>query len=525
MKFHTFSPKKTDVVHTVETYTALKKIPSLRSAVSLFEQALRGTKSAPHKQSAWMGRGSFQQLGTHSFSYLIGKGIGPGAGSEEMRQLLDDLWKKRAGDLNGGCIRLETDTYYPLLLQYKQNSKDAWVITDPRPEGSSIFGAVLREAEAGEVYAKLGLDVVAPVRVYRNKITPPWGVRNGKQGLVAYIKKHTAKHLSIRHPHENITEKNISVENLVESGYWQYDSGILLRYAKTPYRIVNLHFALIDNDRELLETLTAHTRKALRETITSAQGTRGRNTDMELVKKLGSLSGQMFSNGIIHGQLHIHYQNVSVVGELADLDATIFLPSFLKRDAHFPLPALSHKAQKLFDAYPQTIIKKEKEFGIQMMRFVLTDLRTYTGSQKQKTMQKKKVAMYTLGQIYDLYNHALKAYDLLGRSQCSRIQKKGTILTKDEMNMVRTKFISEFLSIVKAQQGVDFLQWSLDNGEKSLISDYLDKHAETSIYGWHKPSTPVNHLLVPYNDQRIAFVRNDALKLLEEIKSQLDIHA
>lgn len=44
-----------------------------------------------------------------------------------------------------------------------------------------------------------------------------------------------------------------------------------------------------------------------------------------LAVMLGQSAGKLFLNNIVHGQFNIHYQNVSLLGELADFDSSVFL--------------------------------------------------------------------------------------------------------------------------------------------------------------------------------------------------------
>ena len=301
----------------------------------------------------------------------------------------------------GGCIRIDSNAYYPILLQYQKN-KNKWNVIDPRPEGFSIFGALAREAEAGEVYKKIGIDIITPVSLLRNKTLPPWKEVKSSSGLVNFIQKSFP--IALKERCDVTLSGKVSVIEMEESGYWELDGGVLVRHGKTPYRIVNLHFALINKDRETLEYLTKETRSALKEMLDILEREQKQELDMFLVKKLGRAAGRLFTQGVIHGQLNIHYQNVSIVGEFSDFDSSIFLNNYSEIVENIPLPKIEESIMKAHNKFIQSIDKLEKTQKVHIKKVIDFDLAKYSTSKVTDSLEEERLAMFagldgnTLGQ-------------------------------------------------------------------------------------------------------------------------------
>src|ERR1035437_10290100 len=101
MKLLNFTPKISALYKPIKKYYAYGESRSVSVATDDLKNALIGKKRTIYKQAAWMGRGCFKKIAKNS--YIIGKGIGPGPGSEQMRQLLDQMWRNRTDNKLGGC--------------------------------------------------------------------------------------------------------------------------------------------------------------------------------------------------------------------------------------------------------------------------------------------------------------------------------------------------------------------------------------------------------------------------------------
>lgn len=282
-----------------------------------------------------------------------------------------------------------------------------------------------------------------------------------------------------------------------------------------------MHFALIDKDRKTLEYLTGHTRKALKETSPDVEVKQKRELDIILVRKLGETAGRLFTHGVIHGQLHVHYQNVSVVGEFSDFDSSIFLNNYSSMMKNIPMPKLEKTIQMAHGNLTQSISKIEKKYKINIQKFIDSDVNKYTGMKKTGQINNKILAMYMLGQIYDIYNHAIKAYDLLLRSDRKNFAEKGTILTKQEITTARTEFMRLFMTEIKKDKAVPLLSWAIEYGAKPFIETYLNKKGVTTIYGWQKKTVPLNHLLKKCDPLKNKFIQKDGLIFLKQLKTTL----
>lgn len=82
--------------------------------------------------------------------------------------------------------------------------------------------------------------------------------------------------------------------------------------------------ACTENNPVLIKTIYDSVKVGLTEMVPEF-GSNNLPVEYRLAGTLGQSAGKLFLNNIIHGQFNIHYQNVSLLGELADFDSSVFL--------------------------------------------------------------------------------------------------------------------------------------------------------------------------------------------------------
>lgn len=512
-----FQPRPCSNLIEVDEYSEYKENSEMRGATDQFGEVLNGEVSKSYKQASWMGRGCYEQL--LSGDTMLGKGVGPGMGSEKMRQFLDELWRARAGaGFRGGCVRMPTESDYPLLLQYVEDSL-GWKVMDPRPEGFSIFGALYREGLSGEIYKEAGVTSVTPVKLFRNKVVPPFQETGSEQGVEAYIRAHFSQlisaHLGIG---PNVDQQAIRFD---ENTYFDMDGGILVRKAKTPFRIANLQMALMEGDKELTDYLIASAEKGLSEISIPNEG-EDVPPSHKLAWTLGDTAGKLFANHIMHGQLNIHYQNVSIAGELADFDSTVFL------DAYPDIGAIGStrndaRMKALYASYWDKTKKGEDKYAVPMRPFIQEDFERTIGGKDLSSAPPDTLSANMLGQIYDLYIQALRCVDLMERRDAKGDKETGTVLSEDQISKVKAIFVKAFCAQLKNQHEVDLFKSALEKGYEKFREKYLNKKGQTTIYGWHNPETPLNHMVEKCDDQRLEFIQKDADSLYDLLRKVFKI--
>lgn len=498
-----FKPIANPGIERIRNYSEYRENPEVALRTDQLLATFRGELEMTLSQASWMGRGCYTQL--EDGRSLSVKGTGPGPGSEVVRQFFDSVWKKRSPVGIGGCARVDTGTPLPLLVQFRKDLSN-WVAMDPRPEGFAIFGALFREAISSEIYKRLHVSSTNPVQLWRQNIVPPWQDTNTPEGVQDFVRRHLPLAIqeyieAVGHPMDDM--------QFEETTYFDMDGGSLIRTARTPYRIANLHTAASQGDEDTLYEL-AH---EMRNCLVNVQVETGRNEPQEkFLALLGESAGKLYRDGVIHGQLHIHFQNVSLAAELADFDSTIFLNAH--RETRF-----TDRLQGTYLKYWDDLLRGESENAISMLPFVKEDFEKYTGLSNGKVDQ-QVLASYIIGQIYDLYNQATRCADLMKRANIRQNPESGTVLNHEEFQNLRDIFAVSFTGQLTTDDIARFND-ELAQGMQRFMEVYLDKRNCTTIYGWHFPSTPIDHMYEKCDEQRQQYLKKDAEELIRTISDHL----
>jgi|SRR3989344_406032 len=504
MKNSQFSPSADPNIQTIKDYSEYRGNPAVRDCTDAMLAAFQGRTHQVFEQTSWMGRGCYTQI--ESGAYVLVKGTGPCPASEEMRKFLDDLWQKRATTGIGGCTRLDTGTTFPLLVQY-QKQEDGWKAMDPRAEGFAIFGALYREAESGEIYKDIGVPGITPVQLWRNKVTPPWKDIHSPEGVQEFIRSKLPARLAAE---LGITVEDINPIRFEEVTYFDMDGGSLIRTAKTPYRIANMHDAAIEGNMEELALVAG---QAIEQLQNMNLGELDTEDKYKLASVLGASAGKMIKHHVIHGQMNIHYQNVSTLGELGDFDSSVFFEAY--PDLEIAGHRIQYQRSDLYKQYWNALRQGESDTGIVMLPFLKEDFRRFT-SPISGDFDSEFTASQIIGQIYDLYNQASRGVDLLTRAEKKINPQTGSILSDQEFVSLRRTFAQGLTSELDEESKME-LERVWKEGKEAFVDQYLDRIGKTTIYGWGNSTTPINHMFEKCDASRMQYIREDALSLFEAI--------
>jgi len=385
------------------------------------------SNNIPHTyyQTPWMGRGCFKP---HNNSFMFLKGVGPTEGSERFRKIMDLFWAKRSSIDKGGCVRLNTPDF-PILIEYFYKSEDEIELFDPRPEGYSIFGAVLREAIISDFLEKHGLLIPKAIAVYKTILKPIWK-NNDREAMGQYCLDAFRKKMKLPVP--------IKV-NLSKVQYEDAMAGALVRLLKSSVRLQEIVEVYIHHIDEL---------HAFSATLDKDAKTHGFECWTRMLEHglMINLIG-MLKCGIIHSNLQTHYQNFSLCGEVCDWDAAIIHSDFA--DA---------------EAFKKKLYALEKEYTADMMKFYEMDEAMHSD-----------YCTYAIQQIYAILNCCMFARKI--RSEAMGRPYSSEKVYKDEAELVETLYsLSD--DVVREQLK------SLSNvaDECEYVFNVVGR---TSIYGWN----------------------------------------
>lgn len=507
MQHFLFVPQESSARERIKDYTAEFADEDLRRATYELEEVFLGKRRQLCKQVAWMGRGCYlKPLGSH---YLVVKGVGPGPGSEHMRQMLDGVMRER-GHGRGGCLRLDTKTFFPLLVQFI-NRNNSWVIFDPRPEGFSIFGFLYREAEAALILHQLDVRAVFPLLLLRHKINSPW-VPKDPASLEEYL---TRRLLPAIQKHLRLSDDDVSLPiSFASLVYVDMDGGILIRKSLSPYRIANLHTTAVEGDQEGLRFLTTH----MLDILGLGELTCESVTELRLTfaSELARTAARLFAEGVIHGQLNIHHQNITLAAELADFDELIFVraePALLE-NIPFPESPYAHR----YVEFGRELQRAERELGTDITGVLFDDYQEFVGI-SYEGLDQPRLAAFMLRQVYDLFVQSLITADLVSRNVTRDAGRTGTVLRPQEIGAVQERFVTVFLDCVVAHKAVPLLDWCMENGFSYLFERLLNLKLKRTLYGWTHADVPLNRLIDICGSERAECIREEAHSFFEVLNS------
>ena len=451
-------------------------------------------------QHTWMGRSGFRP--NPDGSYLVVKGIGPGPGSEWMRAFIDrNSYRSYHGA--GGCLRLGTGTPFPLLVPFGQGER-AWRVHTARPEGMSRFSLCLLEAEAACLYREISVPVALPLSVSRVHYPTPWEAGSHTsmgEFLAARMPEAVRSHLRLA------GKAAPDVFQIGRQVYVELDAGVLARRVLSPFRIANLYQATLDEDRESLTGLFHHMSCVLDAAGVTEVGN-------ALLKRLARTAGTLFCEGVIHGQLHIHFQDITLAGELADLDCTTFLRSL--PDSIEDIPFGASTAGTAYRRHRARLQQLGSSFGVRLVEDA--DLRynaRFIGSKASDGWRHLQIATALLRQLFDLYNQAALAVDRLGRLE-------GGPLNWEELSRLRHLFTQEVATEIRRHRGRTLFHWCLQHGWERLLDVDLCPLNKRTLYGWASAGVPPDFVNSPGDAIRARFVRAEAESFFTALSTHIE---
>ena len=514
MRIVTFQPRASPRLERIREYGPWRGDHPLRRAAVALESTLRGEGETRYRQTTWMGRGCFAAVTATRF--LSAKGTGPGPGSEAVRVALDTALRDSVGGsgsggggIEGGCVRLETGGFHPLLVPFRRRD-GTWEVTDPRPEGFSMFGHLVREAEAAAVYQAIGVPTPAPLRLLRRREAIPW-TEDSRDALARYL---TGRVSGIIRAHlDDAIDRPIACRGLT---YCHMDGGVLMRSARSPFRIANLQTAAATRDTRFLRYLAAHTVRlwgVASDNPLTADAVRFAAT--RLVTQLARSAAALFAEGVLHDRLGQHHQNITLAAEIADLDATLFLRTQAWHEGEPPFPGDTRGSpgdsrvstmQPTYARFWTNIRQAERDLGIDVLSVIDADTDRLGGAGRQDA----RWAAAMLRQLFEVWTQALRAADLLHRALGSSPDAPGTVLPVSVSRELMAIFTSTVARELARRRGIELFAWAARHGFDRLMHRFSESTGTRTIHGWSHPTVPVESLRQRCEPARTAHIVDDA---------------
>lgn len=518
MRIVPFQPQASSGLELVKDYGRTWGDEPRRRAANALAAMLRGQGQVRCRQTSWMGRGCFVPVTTTSF--LSAKGTGPGPGSEALRVALDAA-QRAEGMGEGGCLRVETGGFHPLLVPFRRRA-GRWEVADPRPEGFSKLALLVRDAESAAVYRTIGVPTLAPLLLLRRSEPMPWG-ESSHHALAHYLAARLPR--AIRAHLRSTVERPISFCGL---SYCHLDGGVLIRAAQSPFRLANLQRAAATCDRRFLRYLTLHTlgRWHVGGGSPALSVDAVRSCSSRLLARLARSGAALFAEGVLHNRLGQQHQNITLAAEIADLDASVFLRTQSWADGEPPFPAnagLTRRrrgvpmSRSVYAQFWANLRHAEDAHGIEILRVIDADTRGLAGLCEDGREGAWRAAAM-LRQLFDLYAQGTRAGDLLLRTFAASPDVPGTVLPPDLRRQMRVGFTSIVTSELGDRRSLELLAWALRHGHDQLMKG-LAESERSSIHGWSHPDAPVEPLDSRCDRARAEHVLQEAQVFIEALRN------
>ena len=423
------------------------------------DRTLTEGEEQSYLQTAWMGRGCYKNYGD---GFIFLKGVGPTEGGEIFRGIMDKFWKGRSPVQKGGCVRLNTRDF-PILIEYFYKSEREIEVFDPRPEGYSIYGAVLREAVISDYLYSKGFYIPRPVAVYRTDLASEWETGN-REEMAKYCYDAFLKVMNV----PGDTAVNIS-----KIQYEDPKAGLFVRLFDSEIRLQEIVEVYIHHEEKLAELSRELDLVAKRD----GAGSWTRMFSRGMIKNLVTF----LKYGIIHSNLETHYQNFSLRGEICDWDAAII-----------------HKSFPCASEFKSILKSADGKYDAEMMLYYEEDERAH-----------EDYATFAIRQIYAIINSCMFAERI-------KAEAVGREWSASDVERVERELICDLIG-----EADDFVLSELTRLSKCAPDcEYRYKMVgRTSILGWNcYPRHKDYSAYICKESDRLAIVR-DVNKMMELIGS------
>ncbi len=453
--------------------------PTVSTALNEMVGVFRG-KNPPRSyfQLPRMGRACFTPLPYKRF--LAAKGsLGRSPGSDSILKLQGERWRQLFGH-GAGSLRVPVDeeVSFDAMYRFRDNGNEV-EINEVYPEGYSNFSDLIHEYRLSRtVYEPLNIRSPLALALLRRRQDLPW---SEEQEAKQYLNERFRTQLSLDKREVDIKEDYKPRLDL--------DSGLLFRLFRSAVRPQDFYDLAIAGNFEKLHAAES-----------SVEG-----YPLSLLHNLAITSGKLIQNGIIHGQLYYDYQNITLAGELCDMDGTVIAPSVNPDLARRVTSALQHD---------------DNQFGTQRIQKYQEMLHNIAPNSLSE-------AKSLIEQTYYLWDASLRCVDFSRRTT----NAPGTVLSSAEIDELRRTFVTTMVNelgvkgrevaATACNEEVDItVDFRTPEEELPLLQKVLTKGLAT-IQGWTNPDKPFNHFTHKTTEADIAYIINDYKKFTQTILQAL----
>jgi hypothetical protein len=426
------------------------------------------------------------------------KGIGANATAIRMSDHWDMKFRTSgvAGEVQS--VRVDDDSPFPVsAIALFDHAGGEVALCDAVVIGLSVLSDVVSEYELSKVaYENLGIVAVRSVAMMSHDVQLSWtadlDVVRSKMLLRARFRQ------ALRDVGHALAETEalhlVSLPEHADKG------GLLVRIGQGEARLQDLLFMALREEWGELRLLFERWRCLVD----------GRRSGQEfaLVDALARTSAQMLNNGVVHGQLFWHLQNINIpYGELCDFDHTVIS---------------AHHNPQLAKAAREALERRDQQLGTESaLRFDAMSVRFCASPQD--------AASALVEQSFFLLSAALRFVDLLERSVLGGTARSGAALDKAEMDSLRQRFREVMVSNLTPAGRQTVGDLPTDSTPEDHWFHVHDGHRSiegwTSVLGWQyetRPFNPYVHVCTAEDGRAVA---NDYLAFANSLLEVVEFEA
>lgn len=453
----------------------------------------------PYFQTPRMGRACC--IPSSDEGFFIGvKGTGPGRSSKLLQAHWDTrnqgIFRRRGTD--GGCLQIPSQPPY-LILYERDDARRTYQVIQAVPEGRSSFESQLYDFVLScSVYEPIGISVARSRAVLRGSFEGPWAKAGKNDSLGEWVTAALRERLEASN--DDTADYAIDTSKLGDRAHQEFSSGpnldlgILVRVFRSPF---------------CLEEIDADATKGRWQDVYDQLTLLGEYGEANpwserLLTELATTAGVMLDAGILHGQLGFHYQDISTAGELRDFDTTLISP--------YTNPDLSGMVHDALRQSSPTLGKR------------------YCTEQRQLMPTEQIAACRLTGAAYALYSAALRFWDIAQRAPESD-NKNGTVLSRDEIDAVHTRFIKIMTGQFNSDRAPRVLEIARNTMSNGDVAHYTDFVGFPTTLGWMHPWRPFSYEGYNCTKKDQTFIERDhinfaacALGIAPKVKGRQVVH-
>lgn len=414
--------------------------------------------------------------------------LGPSPGSNSFKSLHERRFRySRNGKAWVNRIPMTAELGENYFVTFEASGEDPGIkmVNGQHPfmEAHSPFAGLLREAAMSRTWETLGIRSPRASTLMRRTVELPWSSEtDAKQAMEQNWRKQN---------------QQVPAGIIVDRDFKPWltrDTGLLVREFDSAARPQDYYDMAIRGQWGKLGNIADPLRRH----------------SLYMTKQFATAAAMLMNNGIAHNQLNYDRQNITMAGEICDLDGTVILPMF---------------NPELAGQFEDELKRLEDQQGVSLLSQYNEDLVAVAPDEVSG-------AKTLMEQVWILADDAAFFEDLADRT-CSGDAGPGCSISSETVKWVAGRFINQFIgqltdrgkhiTRIACQAHVDILNDFRAIEGCGPYFKYLIEHERHTIFGWDRPDREFNCFIPRITELDLEWISDDYAVIREIIGNELGV--